>query len=143
MTPGAELERFSGPWAVALGEELEASAGYRRAAARWEGALVLELADGPGAAVFLDLERGRCREAGAATPERRDRAEFAIRARRATWERILSGDLDPIWAVMSGQLELAEGSIGRLAPFPDAARELVAAAARVGGRWPESEGERA
>ncbi len=129
---------FSPAWAQALGRELNQSGAYRTAASRWEGSLVLALdGAGPPTGVFLDLHRGSCRAAREVEREDLQRAEFVIRAGTEVWRRVLAGELEPLWAVLSGQLRLARGNPARLAPFPGAARELVAAAARVGGRFPD------
>ncbi len=128
---------FSESWAAAWGEELRASDAYRRAAATWEGSLVLEMKAGPsepaseGRAVFVDLFRGECRDVRPADDGDLRRADFVIRAAAETWQRVLAGELEPIFALMSGKLELARGSLAKLVPQAAAARELVAAAARI------------
>ena len=53
-----------------------------------------------------------------------------------TWKRVLAGDLEPIFGIMSGKLELARGSLAKLVPQIAAARELVAAAARIDTVFP-------
>ena len=44
---------------------------------------------------------------------------------------MLQGELEPLFGIMSGKLQLRRGSLVRLTPYINAARELVRAAARV------------
>jgi putative sterol carrier protein len=135
------LEAFSEQWAAAWKDELNASAAYRQAAARWEGAVVVVLTGGPGAgerAVFLDLHRGECRAARVATPQDRDTAPFVIAADPESWRQLLAGAADPVGLVMRGKLRLLRGSAAQILPQVDAAKELVNAAARIESTFPES-----
>lgn len=127
-------EVFSAGWAGAWQAALNDSAAYREAAARWEAPLVLALREG--GAVWADLWHGGCRAARAATPEDLASAVFVIQADAAIWQRLLSGDLDPVFALMSGKLKLERGSVSALLPFARAAREMVLAATRVATRFP-------
>lgn len=134
-------EVFGPEWAQAWAEELRQSEAYRKAAASWEGAIVLEM---PGAgkpdarAVFADLWHGECRDARVASAEDREQAAYVIRAESKTWQKLLAGDLDPIFGLMTGKLELARGSVTSLMSFIDASKELVAAAARIESTFPDA-----
>lgn len=130
------FEVFSDAWAEAWRDALNASAAYRDAAARWEGAIVLRLE--PGAAAWADLHHGECRAARAATPADLAASPFVIRAESATWQRLLAGEIDPIFALMGGKLKLERGSVAALLPFARAAKEMVAAASRVETHFPAS-----
>lgn len=130
------LEVFTAPWADALCAALTSDLEYRAAAARWEGDLVLAMADATGAAVLLDLWHGACRGARPATAGDREAAPFVIEATAATWQRVLEGDLDPLFGLMSGTLVLARGHLAKLLPFTAAAKALVAVAARLDTRFP-------
>ena len=131
---------FSAPWAAAWEEELGASEAYREAAATWEGSLMLEMAvdgaAGAAHAVFVDLWHGECRGARVATDDDRGGADFVIRGGVGTWQRVLAGELEPIFGIMSGKLKLRRGSLAKLVPQVKAARELVAAAARIDTEFP-------
>lgn len=134
------FDLFDQPWAEAMGRALAASESYRRAAARWEGSLTLALRDAAGApraGVFLDLSRGDCHEARAARPADYDGSAFVIAGPLPVWLAVLEGRSEPLGAIMRGQLKLTRGSLGRLMPFVEAARELVAAARTVPTRFPE------
>lgn len=133
------LEVFTEPWAEAWADELKSSDAYRQAAAKWEGSLVIEMAadgDGSGPAVFLDLWHGDCRGARLSGGDERETADFLISGSAEAWERILAGQLEPIFGLMSGKLKLRRGSLAKLTPFLTAAQELVRAAGRVDSHFP-------
>lgn len=131
---------FSSSWVAAWADELRASEAYRQAAATWEGSVALEITDPPDAespqAVYLDLWHGECREAKLADAQTLAEADYVLRASTATWKKVLDGQLEPIFGLMSGQLKLGRGSLAKLTPYMSASKELVAAATRVPSRWP-------
>jgi len=128
-------------WAGAWRDALNASAGYRAAAASWEGAVVAAVRDDPvrrigRRAVFLDLWHGTCRTARLATDADVESARYVLTAAASTWVELLGGTLDPVAAVMSGRLELTKGSVMALLPQVAAAKELIAVARALGGAAP-------
>jgi len=133
-------ELFTAPWAAAVCRELTASEIYRKAAATWEGAMGFELAqDGahaPGRAVVLELWHGECQGAREASPEELATLPFLIQGSPAAWHAVLVAGTDPIFALMSGKLRLARGSLSALIPYARAAQELVAAARRAPASLP-------
>jgi len=135
-------EIFTDAWARAWGDQLRTSESYRSAAARWEGAIamVLEADAGLGLpgdrSVLLDLWHGECREARTATGSDLEQAPFVLRGAAAIWKRVLEGDVDPLFAVMSGKLKLARGSVAKLVPHARASKEMVLAARRVEASFP-------
>lgn len=143
------LEVFTAPWAEAWAEALRASASYRRAAARWEGNLLLVLAADPARGVpaergvLLDLWHGECRAArlvdGAGEPPEpldHPEAKYVVRAGPEVWRDVLSRRIEPLFAIVAGRLRLQRGSLAALTPFAAAARELVLAAATLEARFP-------
>ncbi len=144
------LEVFTQPWAVALGEELQASQPYRTAAASWEGSLVLRTPESSSenedhsqevapSAVFLDFWHGECRGARVAGEKELADADYVLVGESAIWQRVLAGELEPIFGIMSGKLKLTKGSLAALLPHVAAAKELVDAAARIDTHFPSSE----
>lgn len=125
------LPLFGEGWAARWAGEIAASEAYRKAAAGWEGALVLALPAAGDPGVWVDLLHGACRGARAATAEDRATAPFVLEAPLPVWQRLLAGSLDPLWALVSGKVRLARGPLAGLVPWAAAARELVAAARRV------------
>jgi putative sterol carrier protein len=136
------MEVFTEAWARACCEQLHESEAYRTAAAEWEGSIVLALAADPAQGVpeerrvFIDAHRGTCRGAHMASDEELAQATFVFSADVGSWRRLLGGELEPVAAVMQGRLRLVRGGLFALARFAQAAREMVAGAARAGGSFP-------
>ncbi len=135
-------EVFTEEWASAACERLNAREGYRTVAAEWRDAVVLVMGADEAfgiaeeRAVWLDLFEGACRGTRMATAADLAGAPIVLRAEPAHWRRLLSGETDPVAAVMKGQLRLVRGSLFTLAKYAAAAREMVAAAAEAGGHFP-------
>jgi putative sterol carrier protein len=134
-------EILSEAWAKAWCDALNASAGFRSAAASWEGAVLVEVREDRARgverrAVFLDLWHGECRGARSAGAGDEAAARYGLAAGADTWVRVLGGALDPLAAVMSGALELTKGSVMSLLPHVAAAKELVGLARTLGGTPP-------
>ncbi|WP_117237572.1 SCP2 sterol-binding domain-containing protein [Thermus sediminis] len=129
------MELFGEAWAKAYCQNLNASEAYKKAASTWEGSLALAVRKDPGAgfpqgaAVVLDLWHGACR--GVRVVEGEAEADFVIEADLATWQEVLEGRLEPLTALMRGLLELKRGTIAALAPYAQAAQELVKVARDV------------
>ena len=138
----AGYEVFTTSWADAWREALNASEGYRRAAAAWEGAVALVMQpDGMAGivkrrAVFLDLWHGECRAARVAADGDLEAADFVIEAAAATWRDLLGARSSPILALMTGRLSLTRGDIASLLPYASASNELVATAASIESTFP-------
>ena len=135
-------EVFTHDWAVAWGEAIRASDGYRTAARRWQWPMIIIMTpdpelDLPQRSVFLDLCEGDCREARAATETDRAAVPYILSGDFHTWKRVLDRELEPILALMTGKLKLEKGSLAALIPYVTAAREMVAAASQVPYRLPE------
>ena len=133
-------EVFTNDWAVAWGEAIRASDGYRAASQRWQWPMVITMTLGPGwpeRSVFLDLFEGDCREARSATETDRTAVPYILSGDFQAWKQVLEKELDPILALMTGKLKLEKGSLAALIPYVTSARELVAAAAQVPYRLPE------
>lgn len=138
----AGYEVFTGAWADAWRDALNASEGYRRAAAAWEGAVALVMQpDGTAGiderrAVFLDLWHGECRAARVAADGDVEAAAYVIEASAGTWRDLLGARSSPIMALMTGRLSLTRGNIAALLPYASAANELVATAACIESIFP-------
>ena len=132
------LEVFTPEWTETWAEELRTNEAYRKAAATWEGSILLEmrgLGDGP-RAVFADLWHGDCRDARLATEADLEEADYIISATVDSWKKLLAGKLDPIFGLMTGKLDLRRGSVSDLMPYMEASKQLVAAAARIEADFP-------
>ena len=136
------MEVFTEDWSRACCEALNARESYRAAAATWEGAIVLTLAADAALgfdadrSVFIDAHHGECRGSRVAGEDDLASAPFVFRADPATWQRLLAGETDPVSAVMQGKLRLVRGGLMTVAKYATAAKEMIAAAATVGGTFP-------
>jgi putative sterol carrier protein len=132
---------FSDPWAQAWGAALNGSQIYRDAAATWEGSIAVVAtggSDGPAAAVFLDVWHGQCRGAREATGADLAAADFVLEAPPAAWKQVLSSQVSPVMALLTGQVTLARGELTRLLPYAAAAKELVQLAGTIDTEFPAS-----
>lgn len=136
MTRSSTHDFFSEAWLQAWQDEIAASDTYREAAATWEGTLIFRQKEDPTSAVFLDLWHGVCREARFA--DANDEADYIMEAALPVWKSLLSGQAQPIMALMTGKLKLVRGSLAALTPYVQASQELVAAAGRVPTHFPET-----
>lgn len=132
------MEVFTEAWCTACRERLNAREGYRTAAAGWADTVVLVMTADPGEgidaerAVWIDARDGVCRESRVATAADRESASYVLQADSATWQRLLSGSVDPVQSLMTGRLRLTRGNLFALAKYAQAAREMVLAAGEVG-----------
>lgn len=135
-------EIFTDEWAGDWCRAIHASAAYRRAAAGWDGAVAVVMSADPaygvarGRAVYLDLADGDCRGARRAAAADLETALFVLQATPAVWHRVFEREMEPIWALMSGRIELARGSIAKLIPYARAAKEMVELAVGLAAEYP-------
>ncbi len=136
-------EIFTHDWALLWGDEINGNGEYKKAAARWEGAIALHMTPDPAMGiptdrvVVADLWHGDCRGAVATTVADMDDAPYVIRATPAAWKSVLTGKTDPIVGLMGGKLKLAKGGLFALLPYAKAAKELVASAIAVDASFPK------
>lgn len=124
---------FSQPWVDAWREKINGCEAYAKAARDWHGGvgLVVDTEAEEPIAILLQLDGGVCSDARRVDLERVDEAVHVLRAPEPTWLTLMRDNKDPVWALMSGQLKLARGSMTSLLPFAAAARELIATARDV------------
>ncbi len=130
----------SDEWIKALMVELNESEAYRKAAAKWEGDIYFIAEPGGGLAersvLYLDLWHGECRSACAVADESEKSPEFRIWAPVGVWRRVIEKKLDPIQALITGQLKL-QGTLSKIMRNTKATLELVNCATRVPTEFPE------
>lgn len=130
-------EIFTEDWARAWCREVHSSEGFRAAAAGWDGAIVAVLESDPEGGisedrrVLLALSGEGCGAGREATPADVEAAVFVLSAPARVWRSVFAGETEPVWALMSGAITLAKGSVDQLTPFAGAARALFEAARRV------------
>src|SRR4051812_11833558 len=94
-------------WAAEFKRAIDSSAAYRAAGAGWtHGPVALVVKPDPSIgisepiALWLDLDRGVCREAKVVDAAPADRAPFCITGEYSRWKSVLKRELDPIKAMM-------------------------------------------
>lgn len=121
-------------WAEIFQLQLNANSAYAEAAAAWEGdILLLVLPDVPGGmapGVLLDLSHGQCRTARFIPDAQTTESEFVYQGRRASWNRLLHHELDPVKAILDGTFQI-KGNLAKAMRFTRAAKELVETAAGI------------
>ncbi|MFM7679832.1 MAG: R2-like ligand-binding oxidase, partial [Roseiflexaceae bacterium] len=122
---------FTPAWVDACAGAIRTNSDYQRIGRSWHWPVLLQVSDTPAHAVFLDLADGTCRTAHMASEADQERAVFVLAADIPTWQRILTGQLDPIGAIMRRVLLVKKGSMTTLAMHAAAANALVAAVAAV------------
>jgi len=136
------FDLFSPEWANAWAELLRQDAGYRKAAKSWQWPVVVTIRADAAAglaedrSVFLDLWEGDCRSARPATAADLESAPFVIAAGLGVFREVLDGKMDPLVGLMRGKLQLVKGSLVKLLPYTQAAKQLVTVAAGIPTRYP-------
>jgi putative sterol carrier protein len=129
----------SDEWIRALMVEVNKSESYRKSAAKWEGDFYFVVEPGAGlpepVRLYIDLWHGEARAAGEVSDEGEKSPEFVVRAPVATWQRVIEKKLDPIQALITGQLKLT-GTMSKIMRFPKAVAELVNCATKVPTEFP-------
>ena len=118
--------------------DLNASAAYKQAAAKWEGDFFFIIEPGgtleKPVTLYMDLWHGDCRdafEANGSTPA----PVFKLSGPVATWKKVMTKKLDPMQAMMTGQLRL-QGNMAMVMKNVRAAKELVEACTRIPTDFP-------
>src|SRR5207237_4697099 len=121
-------------WVSAYGAAINASEGYRAASLEWEhGAVALVVNPQPeigikgAVGIWVDLERGTCREAKVVSQGEAEGAAFVIGGDYAHWKRVIRKELGPIAGIMQRKLSL-KGSLPIVVRFVKSAEQLVEAA---------------
>ncbi len=79
---------------------------------------------------YIDLYDGGCRETEILSDRDERDVGFVLTGEHGAWKRIVSGTLDPVPAVMSGELEI-EGDMQQVLKYADATQLLGETAARL------------
>lgn len=126
-------------WVSELMHQINSDEEYARAASTWEGDLNFVIESVPGAerpiVIYLDLWHGKCRS-GDCTEEASARpAAYQINAPLTNWKRVISKQVGPIPALVSGQLKV-HGNLAYILRHVRAAQQLVECATRVDTEFP-------
>src|SRR5262249_6096148 len=131
----------SDAWIKALRTEINKSDAYKTSAATWDaGDLCLVIDANPDLGlkedyyIWLDLDHGQCRAAKHASEKDGAKAKFIIRATYERWKQILSGELNPIMAMLQGKLKV-KGHLFVIMKYKQAAQDLVECASKVSTKF--------
>jgi putative sterol carrier protein len=128
----------SDAWIKMMKEDLNASKAYQEAAKNWEGDFFFIVEPGGSLentiTLYMDLFHGKCLNAfevsnGEITPA------FKLSGPVATWKKVMTKKLDPMQAMMTGQLKLT-GNMATVMRNVRAAKELVESCTRLDTEFP-------
>ena len=128
-------------WVAAYGAAINGSAGYREASLQWtHGPVALivsahpEIGIAAPVGIWLDLDRGACREAKTVTADDAQNAAFVLTSEYRYWKQIIRKELGPIAGIMQRKVGL-KGSLPIVVRFIKSAEALVEAATTVPTRF--------
>lgn len=124
-------------WTKEYQRMINSSEDYKKSGATWTaGPVCLVVSANPSAGldkeigIWLDLEKGVCREIKVVTLEEAQIAPFVITGDYARWKQVVLGQLDPIQGMMQGKLKL-KGNLPTIVRYVKASQDLVKCAAKV------------
>jgi putative sterol carrier protein len=128
----------SDEWVKAMKEDLNQSNAYLDAAKNWEGDFFFVIEPGgehkETIILYMDLWHGKCRDAYQITNEEVTPA-FRLSGPIGAWKKVMTKSLDPIQAMMTGQLKL-KGNMAMVMKNVRAAKELVESCTRIPTDFP-------
>jgi len=130
----AKMKFGSVDWVKALENELNTSPAYEDAAKNWEGDFYF-VVDPEGVVtqpmyLYMDLWHGKCRESFVAADKNVKAPAFIMAGQYSKWKKVVLAQLDPIQALMTGQLKL-KGNMVMVMKNVKAAQEIVRACTRI------------
>jgi putative sterol carrier protein len=129
----------SDSWIKAMMADLNTSTAYLEAAKNWEGDFLFQVEPGgtleEPVGLYMDLNHGKCRDAFAVSAERPVTPVFRLSGPVATWKKVMTKKLDPMQAMMTGQLKLT-GNMATVMRNVRAAKELVESCTRIETEFP-------
>ncbi len=129
-----KLQFGSPEWVQALMQELNTSPAYEDAARNWEGDFYFVVdPEGPitePVYLYLDLWHGKAREGFVVADPQQKRPAYVMSGKYSKWKQVVTGKLDPIQALATGQLKL-KGNMVTVLKNVKAAQEIVRACTRI------------
>ncbi len=130
----AKLQFGSPEWVQALHEELNKSQAYADAAKEWEGDFYF-IVEPEGAVsettyMYMDLWHGKSRDAHLEADPTAKNPAYVMSGKYGKWKKVVMAQLDPIQALMTGQLKL-KGNMVMVMKNVKAAQEIVRACTRI------------
>lgn len=126
-------------WANELMVRLNADPKFRDVGSKWEGDVNLFVQDVPGTkssqVIYIDSWHGTCRSVGFSDEEQAKAAAFQIKAPLANWKRVLTQEIGPIQAMLSGQVRVY-GNLAYILRNVGGTQRMVEVAATIPTEWP-------
>lgn len=130
----------SAEWVDELVKILNSDEIYEKAASTWEGDMNFFIESVPGrvesAVIYLDLWHGKCRNAHFCDESGMVSSAFRINAPLKNWKRVITKQIAPIPALVSGQLKVY-GNLAYIIRHVNAANRLVDCATQVPTIFPD------
>ena len=115
-------------WVKAFGIAINENPNYKPSALTWEGDMLLVIEPSGKldheVRVFLGLYHGECNEARLVEETEKIETEYTMAGPYDSFVKVMKKEVDPIRAIMSGQLRL-EGNMAKLMRHTKAAQEIV------------------
>ena len=128
----------SAEWCAAYKDAINANPAYKAAGKDWtHGPVAMVVTAEPGIGIpedmsmWLDLERGACRDCRLVPRDEAEKAAFVIVASYARWKEVIRKQLDPTKGMMQNRLKLTKGHMPTMVKFVTASKELVESTSRV------------
>jgi len=129
----------SAEWANELMVLLNADAKFRAVGGNWEGDVNLFIEGVPGASgsqvIYIDTWHGRCRGVDFSDEASARSAAFRIKAPLQNWRRVLTQEIGPIQAMISGQIRVY-GNLAYILRNVGGTQRMVEVAATIPTIWP-------
>jgi putative sterol carrier protein len=126
----------SDEWVASFKERINEGA-YKESGAAWEaGSVCCMIKANPGIGlaedkyILLDLYHGECRDARLVDATEAATASFTITAGYDRWKQLFRGELDPVKAMMFGQINI-KGNLGVLMKYTKAAKDMLECGGQV------------
>ena len=125
-------------WAAAYKQAINDNPKYKEAGKDWtHGAVAMVVKADPklgiaeDTAVWLDIDRGVCKECRLMPASDAQGAPFVIVADYARWKSVIKKELDPIKGMMQNKLKLTKGHMPTIVKYVQSSRELVETTSKV------------
>ncbi|WP_048816732.1 SCP2 sterol-binding domain-containing protein [Caldisphaera lagunensis] len=132
------VEFPSKEWSEIFCKKINENNNYKNAAKGWKWPLMFKVIKLPEdlqkkypsgtIGIKADLFEGQCRGIEFYDDASKGNADFVLTAEYNDWMKILTGELNPVTAILQGKLKLEKGSMATVMRFPSAAVELVKSA---------------
>lgn len=126
-------------WSQELMNRLNADAKFKTTGRKWEGIVNLYVENMPDSegsqVIYIDSWHGECRAVDFNPEEDAKPADFQIKAPIEVWKRVLSQELGPIQAMMSGKVRVY-GNLAYILRHVGSTQRMVEVAATIPTRFP-------